>query len=1821
MAINITLPPSSEVFRPTIESSLREWCRGATLRAREMHGGMSGASVLRVDLSDVLQGDVPPGQYILKLRTVGDAASGAARRAHERTTQLNIQFAEEHLPVVVREHTSPLEETMTEAVLLTVAGGSLRRYQSCSRPDSPALLRQVARIVSDIYRCWLQPNSTTELTATETITAFMTERRLRDAIRLSKQLSSQESYRITPSGLLVWPHTLFSLLESEPGDPETVIHGFNHRDLHGGNILIQSTEGEHGKYCLIDLDESDFGPFCFDLAYLEVERFIRICNGVMDTDVSDILSHDLRKGREESLPGNTAAFRAFRKALHDAEAAAWQASRWEDSLSRQSLLARISAALTWLRRPSLSRTEVETVHLYAAVCCSQLLTDYFPNLLSQITQHDYAGKDGITDSHPDAGAVAPELARAISELGLSGGRQRLVLITEALTPGPSLSSLGLVPWDTVIDLDPTSAESGLFHEAAPNLEARRAIHRFSRTVPRPLARRGCAWMFANGWRGVGEPILPDRDWIYTMPAVIRELGRDLRGLVGDSPTNVVVLATSSAKPFGSSRTSLDRLSRTVEALDEAFEGSLEFHCIGFRPDLPHVRTVQHTFTTPAFVESLAHELGTTTLHGEILLPTEDGFVEVLASIAAGLSETFELLHRGLPGIPEQEARSEGDFRRGSEPSWNDLSESEDVARDIYSEAISRIAAELESRRTRTVVLNHNPSAGGSSFARRLGWDLHLEHPVCLLRRDEQITPNQVALVAERLRVIFSLTGKPVLCIAEASSLPESAREQLYRVLTGSGTRVVLLYIRRTFQNGSVSKGKNAPLALLDPISEGEAKRFAEFFKGATDDVSRHAEIVKLTRPEYVRYRSPFFFGLAAFGRDFQTIESYVSHHIGGVLRRRRDVLEYLAFVTAYTDVGMELNTIQRLLGLEPRSGPLELEDLFGDSVARLLSISGARVRVAHPILAEEILDELIGGGVTEWRRHGHEIAAELIRDLGTLTDTTSVATRDLLRLIFVERPGVRFDDVDDRLQFAPIIESLDETEAALGHRVLRTLTEFFPDEAHFWTHLGRHQIYRMNRDFSDAVGYVEHAIALAPGDPVHHHMLGQVHRFIVRDSVRHGRKLKSAELLERIRPDYNAATQAFTESRMLAPDNIYGYITHIQTTIEAARALKTADHVSAVADLENDEVQEWVREELSVVNGLADEAAILYSTLDDSDGYLQRCLADLQQLYGDLDRAIEIWELASDGSGSTPYGRRSLAQTYLVRAERRWSRLTDGELARIVDLMARNMRAPRPTDEDFRLWFEAYRLIDEFDMDDALANLAVWNRRTQGWRPNYYSYVLQFLLWFSGRTDETADLLDSREASARLVVGRSKNSLLWLAPGPESCPLIGADELGEWDRSKNFWANYDSLRRINGVIDESIVGPQAGTIVIDGVLRAFFVPSVGGFSRGVDEGADVNFLLGFSVEGLRAWDVRRGKVPGGDRRRPGSVSEIEWTARPTVEPRVVDRIRTSAVSAFVTQLVSARQEAGFETTTILIAERLRAVFGARGLQVGTDSIEALIGEIPECTVDSLGVVQSRGNIDKGAEQAGDARSRQRVLEAGKVVITDVNRGWIALVGSRRTEKVAVGVARAGEFVVGTPIAFERTEKGDVRARTIVRLPDGACVFEGKILEAEGVAAALGGACISELERAASMGIDKVAAKRLFSILVSRFSGPGSLLAFFHHRTSTALMSSLPGIRLVGGDVVRVHSRVRSTVGAEPREMPAETNDPDPTYLSLLNFCDKFGEGPHLLSHLGSWIKSSVGENAYYEWRHGRALGKALMEIPGVHAIRVDEMHMSFRFDI
>ena len=255
----------------------------------------------------------------------------------------------------------------------------------------------------------------------------------------------------------------------------------------------------------------------------------------------------------------------------------------------------------------------------------------------------------------------------------------------------------------------------------------------------------------------------------------------------------------------------------------------------------------------------------------------------------------------------------------------------------------------------------------------------------------------------------------------------------------------------------------------------------------------------------------------------------------------------------------------------------------------------------------------------------------------------------------------------------------------------------------------------------------------------------------------------------------------------------------------------------------------------------------------------QECRAKLDQLYGSHETALQVWDslLQRDDVYSPPI-RRQIVWTYLARKGRSWDELSDREVSRAQKLLEDNLNEEPNNNRNMRMWIQAVRRVPvPPSIESVIEKIVYWRSNTGSIDATYYLYVLYAVLALEGSViaeDLVSQHLEECRNLARLRRNRTK-SFEWVGHGEGLTKIVHHSRLGDWERQSDFWGNTQPLSKVTGRIS-NIRGSEAGNIAVTDGMPAFFVPAKGGYALGRSENQSVEFFLGFSYDGLRAWDVK-----------------------------------------------------------------------------------------------------------------------------------------------------------------------------------------------------------------------------------------------------------------------------------------------------------------------------------------------------------------------------
>lgn len=1024
--------------------------------------------------------------------------------------------------------------------------------------------------------------------------------------------------------------------------------------------------------------------------------------------------------------------------------------------------------------------------------------------------------------------------------------RKYVLITGPLSTvkDESLKGLGNIDWTAVIDFDPTSDQTGLLAALSPS--SRRNIIRVVKrdNLPPFNPETDLYWFFARGLVGREDTLVtasgkPLRSWLAAYNSEMIRQFEKLASSIAPELVTFVVLA------YGNDQFEL--FQRTIE-MTACFEDRADYVVVsnGLDSPLPNIAVdlTYYNILPQRLCDGLlvSYSSDGEESHLAHTLPSADGTpVPVESSRRHTLESSLELLYIN------HDLAGEGDeFFKGRVISWRELDLRKDADRDKTTSIERAITKALRQRDLARIQIYHKPGAGGTTVARRLLWDKHATYPCAVLKF---IQASSIQVIADALAYISSITSQPILLLIDGATVADRLVDDLYNYVKSQNTPVTFVLTSR--RSDSQRESGNAFQVELR-LSHSEVPRFVDRFKSAVPQ--RAPQIHQLGQSKLDHERTAFIFGLTAYEHEFQGLQRYIQQRVATLSQVQRSVLVYLALAYYYAQRGIPAQAFSEILGLNGKE--VRFDKVFDGSTSPVLDLlirEEHSWRIMHFLVAEEILHQLLlptpESDPRTWTQQLSGWAKDFIAFCRGNSQLISDTMIELVRRAFVYRDNLDMlgrDVVDNnREQFARLILDIPAPEGR--GEVFVKLTEEFPDEAHFWAHYAR--FLSSIKHYDAALRANQRAIELQPTDHILWHVQGMTYRHQVRNLIEQKAPITEVVGLA------EKASENFAQNRLLGHDTVYGHISEVQLIVNVLNYAASLANGSIMDYLRRPGVPTYVREGFDRAENLLGQ---LTNIRDGHvpDEYEQNCRGDLQRLYGNTSKALEIWDnLLNRDDVYRPSIRRQIVYTILSQGD--WSNISDRQSRRIADLLETNLAERPNSEQDLRLWLRAVRYIDNPpSIGSIIEKLSYWRTNTNALDAVYYLYVLNTLLALERlplELESAIRLIEECRQLSRLHRNNHK-SIEWYGPGEGIGRLVHTSLLGDWNESNNFWSNDTLLSRVTGVIVR-VKGPQNGEIEIRRGLRAFFVPGASNIS-GNDVNRTVDFFLGFSYSGLRAWSVR-----------------------------------------------------------------------------------------------------------------------------------------------------------------------------------------------------------------------------------------------------------------------------------------------------------------------------------------------------------------------------
>lgn len=817
-----------------------------------------------------------------------------------------------------------------------------------------------------------------------------------------------------------------------------------------------------------------------------------------------------------------------------------------------------------------------------------------------------------------------------------------------------------------------------------------------------------------------------------------------------------------------------------------------------------------------------------------------------------LEEFFEVLHINLPTQYNQQPI---DFLSGKERiNWDGLKLGYDVEpRDFDRVYIKKISEAFSNTRGKLLLI-HEPGYGGSTIARRIAWHFHMDYPTLILKKYSE---NKVR---DLIINIHEKTRKTVFVIMET---PQVISQDDANILFASIHRPVVFLIVKRGRYTKKNEGETTtPLYVSDWGNDIQAlvQKYMPYLKEKYRENTvpynqKVQELEKLKSVSDPDMKTPFYVGLVTFEQDFKGIEGYISNFIISLhnYEVHKRIITYLALCDYYLGVGLPAN-ILRSVAKAGYDGIFELDKYFEDNsfiTSNLLSCDTSNPRnkfwkIRHSFFSRELLKQLLGNRTLDpysWKSQLASTCSSFLDD--TISEAeSSDYLHNILQKLFI---GTNADRSGE--QFTPLITDIATAEGK--EHVFKKLTDLYPDNPHYCSHLARLYAYDpLLKNTEKAVLLADKAISISElhgkKDYLLYHIKGMCLRSNVYEkidrqinSINRGAPVDQDEYDNIIEVLIPKAEEQFVISRKLASDqnklDEYGFIAHIQLLIRAIDFGAKAAGKSTQDFIVMDKVpySQW----LDLAEVLLNEVSKI--NIGDEREKIKDCENRILEFYGQYSQVIQNLNNILSRSRNPAIIRRQLVRAYSRKNKEYYN---DSKiLRRMMSLMEENISAEPQNERNYYLWFQAAR-HSSMPIDEVINKMSQWRAISGSIDAPFYLYILKTLRALDGYSEavyEARELIKETKIKGRSSI----KTIEWLGKGYDLNRLIHYKDINETNKSSK-------LLPVEGVFTE-YKHSGSGIITIANGIEVFFNPTQAKLTSN-DINARVLFYLGFSYDGPRA---------------------------------------------------------------------------------------------------------------------------------------------------------------------------------------------------------------------------------------------------------------------------------------------------------------------------------------------------------------------------------
>lgn len=1425
--------------------------------------GKSGDLVYLINVSKTARLE-EVGEYVLKIAGSGNAEEFNREISCTHIAAQKCMSQKIKIPALI--HFSP----NAGYYVYDVAGEGAKETSTLYVQKEEKKKSRLEEFFAESLYAWQSSYSPTDATMQQMMQKWLGEKRLgvdsRLVGRIRKLIQDElsEGWRVDGA---IFPNPYYFFVGKDSAVLKNVYQGPQHGDLNQKNILIQPC-GKGYEYYVIDFSHYQNQTFLFfDQAYLLLDIFLGI-DGLLMSDWLEklqiffsALSNNVRKIEGADL------FSKYANAF----IGGWQRFYVHHPRNGKTLLMQLLCAFSAAGLNFMNKTSIpESKQVYSFACASLALAELMRHGVGVHLEED----DEYPQLSAKTGGKIPELWKVTDGFSQS---VRFVLLSSclesAITHSDDFCSLGFVPWTAVIEVNDL-LENDLRNKALQKFRQKRGYRHvlLSSSKEDSNCSEEATWFSIVVDKDVKNKNVFYRKYIQSR---LKSYLESVFTLYEKYPICILVDSQHLDMAFCD-----DILMDLLVAAGDntyidvvylsAYESGID------QEDYIKLHTIECSLEQIALSIQMSFKRSDS---DKVEIPAQDrGIVYLDSNIVTEIQNDMQIIYRNITRLTDDDQGEA--FYYGNEATWHDIASHRDVERidyrDTWRDQIRHKLERLHSSTSALIWLYHKPGAGGSTMAKRIMWDFCTQFPTVYLQKISERT-------SERLKILYKKSIKPLLVVAEVSdsAISSTAISTLRTELIRKNVRALFICIlranERMEENSLYFYLPDTPKMYM---ARDEAEVMYKSFAARLDSEQDQEHLEDLNNLTYTdkysdELRQPFFYGLFAFGENYQKIEEYVRVNMQGVEASENTLLMILAFNTIYSQT-INLNAQEVAYILFPER---TLDRRVHEEIRELLSKNCFVVyrdtgyRISHPLIAKKILEHEFQN---EYYSKLVRLAKELADCMGKLYSYSSSRLDTILHELFIHREPITDEQ---RTVFSPFITELPSYSQRID--VMDYLRVKFPLNPHYSNHLARLYLNPQDEnqwpDISNAKLYAQEAIerseeSTEDSSSIHHHLMGKVYS---KECVSQLKKDISRNhityTVQHMLPVYQKAVREFNVCSY-GRNSAYGLVGKLELIDKIFEIIN--DKIMKITSLVSKE--DSIRGTLT--NMISEAGDIIHKYIhnqDEQNAAFRKALLKFYEVMGKTHDISAIFNSNEPNLQLRVNSRRSIV-TLLESGAREanssfsYDVLKEADLLKIKELMEDNIyKDSTGNDSDRFRWLESYRRLNTFDLHEAYKFMLDWSGSSDNIEVSYYQYVVAFLLYmkYQDITYLTVkEHLTQCQKLAQKAYGKNVAMSRDLLGHLES--VTDKDVLVPWQSSEQSGSqeNRDAKNQENRGKKCMLMKGSVSSIK-DGIVEfRFTVDTIGNnlfYAKApkIDEistlleGQQVQFHLGFSYSGLRAWDI------------------------------------------------------------------------------------------------------------------------------------------------------------------------------------------------------------------------------------------------------------------------------------------------------------------------------------------------------------------------------